>query len=276
MPLLWVLRDVLNLTGTKYGCGIEVCGACTVMIDGQPEHSCVFDVSSAVGKQIVTIEGLSQDRSHPAQQAWIAQPGAAVRLLPARHADVGRLRDEGRPPRQRDRVRGEEPLRLRHLPARQAGRRRPVSNDRRRSNTMDDTRHISTAASSWAPPPARPDARLRRWAALGCPRNRRTPPDAESGEHLAERRHRQQHHADRRRRPTWARARSQGLAPGARRRPDGRLSAASRWCRAGRRWPRRRPSARPSSPPAPASRATTTGGCAMRRRSRARCWSRRR
>ena len=71
MPLLWVLREVLNLTGTKYGCGIEVCGACTVMIDGQPEHSCVFDVSSAVGKSIVTIEGLSKDRSHPAQQAWI-------------------------------------------------------------------------------------------------------------------------------------------------------------------------------------------------------------
>ena len=71
-PLLWVLRDVLGLTGTKYGCGIEVCGACTVLIDGQREHSCVFDVSSAVGKKIVTIEGLSKDRSHPAQQAWIA------------------------------------------------------------------------------------------------------------------------------------------------------------------------------------------------------------
>jgi isoquinoline 1-oxidoreductase alpha subunit len=73
MPLLWVLRDVLNLTGTKYGCGIEVCGACTVMIDGQREHACVFNVSSAVGKKIVTIEGLSPDRSHPAQQAWIAK-----------------------------------------------------------------------------------------------------------------------------------------------------------------------------------------------------------
>ena len=72
MPLLWVLRDVLNLTGTKYGCGIEVCGACTVMVDGQREHSCVFDVASAVGKKVVTIEGLSADRSHPAQQAWIA------------------------------------------------------------------------------------------------------------------------------------------------------------------------------------------------------------
>lgn len=71
MPLLWVLRDVLNLTGTKYGCGIEVCGACTVMVNGQPEKSCDMNVSSAVGKTIVTIEGLSKDRSHPAQQAWI-------------------------------------------------------------------------------------------------------------------------------------------------------------------------------------------------------------
>lgn len=71
MPLLWVLRDLLGLTGTKYGCGIEVCGACTVLVNGQREHSCVFDASSAVGKQVVTIEGLSPDRSHPAQQAWI-------------------------------------------------------------------------------------------------------------------------------------------------------------------------------------------------------------
>ena len=72
MPLLWALRDLLGLTGTKYGCGIEVCGACTVMVNGQPEKSCDMDVSSAVGKQITTIEGLSANRSHPAQQAWIA------------------------------------------------------------------------------------------------------------------------------------------------------------------------------------------------------------
>jgi len=71
MPLLWVLRDVLNLTGTKYGCGITACGACTVMIDGEPKKTCDMDVSSAVGKRIVTIEGLSPDRSHPAQVAWI-------------------------------------------------------------------------------------------------------------------------------------------------------------------------------------------------------------
>jgi len=72
MPLLWVIRDLIGLTGTKYGCGIEVCGACTVLVDGQAEHACVYDASSAVGKKITTIEGLSSDRSHPAQQAWVA------------------------------------------------------------------------------------------------------------------------------------------------------------------------------------------------------------
>lgn len=71
-PLLWVLRDVLGLTGTKYGCGIQSCGACMVLIDGQPEYSCVFDVSSAVGKKIVTIEGLSPTNTHPVQMAWQA------------------------------------------------------------------------------------------------------------------------------------------------------------------------------------------------------------
>ena len=73
MPLLWVLRDLLGLTGTKYGCGIEVCGACTVLINGQAEHACVYDVTSAVGKKIVTIEGLSPNCSHPVQKAWIAE-----------------------------------------------------------------------------------------------------------------------------------------------------------------------------------------------------------
>jgi aerobic-type carbon monoxide dehydrogenase small subunit (CoxS/CutS family) len=71
MPLLWVLRDLIGLTGTKYGCGIEICGACTVLINGQPEKSCEVDASSAAGRTITTIEGLSADRSHPAQQAWI-------------------------------------------------------------------------------------------------------------------------------------------------------------------------------------------------------------
>jgi isoquinoline 1-oxidoreductase alpha subunit len=71
MPLLWVLRDLIGLTGTKYGCGIEICGACTVLVNGEPEKSCDIDVSSAVGKRITTIEGLSPDRSHPAQKAWV-------------------------------------------------------------------------------------------------------------------------------------------------------------------------------------------------------------
>lgn len=71
MPLLWVLRDVLGLTGTKYGCGIEICGACTVWVNGEPQKSCDMDVGSAAGKRITTIEGLSPDRSHPAQKAWV-------------------------------------------------------------------------------------------------------------------------------------------------------------------------------------------------------------
>ena len=70
-PLLWVLRDTLNLTGTKYGCGIAACGACTVHIDGEPARSCSYPVSSVAGKKIATIEGLAPDRSHPVQQAWI-------------------------------------------------------------------------------------------------------------------------------------------------------------------------------------------------------------
>lgn len=71
-PLLWVLRDALGLTGTKFGCGISQCGACTVHVDGVALRSCSLPVSAAVGKQVTTIEGLSADRSHPLQQAWIA------------------------------------------------------------------------------------------------------------------------------------------------------------------------------------------------------------
>jgi isoquinoline 1-oxidoreductase alpha subunit len=70
-PLLWVLRDEIGLTGTKYGCGIEVCGACTVLVNGEPEKSCDMSVNEAVGKKITTIEGLSADRSHPVQKAWL-------------------------------------------------------------------------------------------------------------------------------------------------------------------------------------------------------------
>jgi aerobic-type carbon monoxide dehydrogenase small subunit (CoxS/CutS family) len=72
-PLLWVLRDTLGLTGTKFGCGKALCGACTVFVDGEATRSCVTPVESAANKKIVTIEGLSSDRSHPVQRAWIAE-----------------------------------------------------------------------------------------------------------------------------------------------------------------------------------------------------------
>src|SRR3970040_695501 len=71
-PLLWVLRDALGLTGTKYSCGIAVCGACTVHGDGAPVRACVTPRSAVAAKSITTIEGLSQDSSHPVQRAWIA------------------------------------------------------------------------------------------------------------------------------------------------------------------------------------------------------------
>ena len=95
MPLLWVLRDLLGLTGTKYGCAIEVCGACTVIMDNQREHSCVVNVGSCVGKKIVTIEGLSADNSNAVQKAWIdnqvpqcgyCQPGMIMAAEASRRA----------------------------------------------------------------------------------------------------------------------------------------------------------------------------------------------
>ena len=72
MPLLWVLRDAMGLTGTKFGCGIAQCGACTVHLDGEPVRSCSLPVSAVGGKRVVTIEGLSADSSHPVQKAWVA------------------------------------------------------------------------------------------------------------------------------------------------------------------------------------------------------------
>jgi isoquinoline 1-oxidoreductase subunit alpha len=70
-PLLWVLRDHLSLTGTKYGCGMALCGACTVHLDGVPVRSCVLPLQAAAGKKVTTIEGLSQNRSHAVQRAWM-------------------------------------------------------------------------------------------------------------------------------------------------------------------------------------------------------------
>jgi len=72
-PLLWALRDGLQLTGTKYACGIAQCGACIVLVDGAPLRSCVTPLGAVAGKAVTTIEGLSADRSHPVQQAWISE-----------------------------------------------------------------------------------------------------------------------------------------------------------------------------------------------------------
>src|SRR3981081_4954684 len=75
MPLLWVLRDEIGLTGTKYGCGITACGACTVHVNGQPLRSCTVPIGIVDGADVTTIEGLSPDSRHPVQQAWLAARG---------------------------------------------------------------------------------------------------------------------------------------------------------------------------------------------------------
>ena len=73
MPLLWVLRDLLSLTGTKFSCGMGECGSCTVLVDDEPTRSCITPVSSVEGKSVTTIEGLSADASHPVQKAWLEE-----------------------------------------------------------------------------------------------------------------------------------------------------------------------------------------------------------
>ena len=73
MPLLWALRDLLNLTGTKFGCGVGLCGACVVLMNGESTRSCILPLSAIKDKPITTIEGLSSDGTHPVQQAWVAE-----------------------------------------------------------------------------------------------------------------------------------------------------------------------------------------------------------
>ncbi len=105
-PVLWVLRDMLRLTGTKYGCGVGACGACMIHVDGEAHKSCMMPVSAAVGKKLKTIEGLSVDGSHPVQRAWIeedvaqcgyCQPGqimSAAALLAAKSRPTNAEIDE--------------------------------------------------------------------------------------------------------------------------------------------------------------------------------------
>src|SRR5438034_9337775 len=84
-PLLWVLRDTIGLTGTKYGCGIARCGACTIHVDGQAMKACQLPAAAAVGKQITTTEGLSSHSSHPAHQAWVDIRVPQSRYYPSSH-----------------------------------------------------------------------------------------------------------------------------------------------------------------------------------------------
>ena len=96
-PLLWVLRDTLQLTGTKFGCGAGLCGACTVHLDGAAVRSCSTPVSQAAGKSVITIEGLSSNGQHPLAAGVDRRRSSAVRLLPDR-ADHGRRRAAGEDP----------------------------------------------------------------------------------------------------------------------------------------------------------------------------------
>ena len=122
-PLLWVLRDYLNLTGTKFGCGVAVCGACTVHLDGQPLRSCVIPVSACEGKHVTTIEGLKQDGSlHPVQQAWIDHQVPQCGYCQSGMIMAAAALLSRQPPSERRGHRrcDHQHLPLRHLPARQA------------------------------------------------------------------------------------------------------------------------------------------------------------
>ncbi len=99
MPLLWVLRDILDLTGTKFGCGVSACGACTVLINDHAMRSCQISIKAAVGQTITTIEGLSEDGSHPVQKAWekVAVPQCGYCQTGQMMTVVGLLKHNKRP-----------------------------------------------------------------------------------------------------------------------------------------------------------------------------------
>ena len=137
MPLLWVLRDAMDLKGTKFGCGVAQCGACTVLLDGQPTRSCITPISSVGTSAVTTIESLPRDGSHPLQRAWLELDVAAVRLLPGGPADggLGAAQGDAEPDRRADRHGDErQRLPLRHLPSDQAGHQ--VGGDRRKEGLV--------------------------------------------------------------------------------------------------------------------------------------------
>ena len=124
-PLLWVIREQVGLTGTKYGCGVAACGACTVHINGEVQRSCSLPLSAVkASDKIVTIEGLSANSSHPVQKAWLDGRRAAMRLLPVRpdHGRRGAAEEEAEADRCRHRRGDDQHLPLRHLPAHPRGR----------------------------------------------------------------------------------------------------------------------------------------------------------
>jgi predicted molibdopterin-dependent oxidoreductase YjgC len=113
MPLLWVIREVLNMPGTKFGCGMSMCGACTVHVNGEVARSCVTSIAEVNGKQVTTIEGLANSALHPLQKAW-------MRLLPggANHGRRRLAQEASEADRRADRQRhGIQPLSLRNVPA---------------------------------------------------------------------------------------------------------------------------------------------------------------
>ena len=116
MPLLWYLRDELGLTGTKFGCGVALCGACTVHIDGQAARACATAVSDVAGRSVTTIEGLDRDGNHPVQKAWRALnvPQCGYCQAGQNHAGRGALGDDKESVRGRDQRRHER----QHLPLR--------------------------------------------------------------------------------------------------------------------------------------------------------------
>ena len=151
MPLLWVIRDVVGLTGTKFGCGLAQCGACTVHLNGEPTRSCVTPASSAVGKTVTTIEGLSPTSSHALQLAWIAEqvPQCGYCQSGQLMSAAALLDEASRPDRRRNRRRHDR----QHLPVRHLSTHPPRDSPRGASEVnglrlttldQDRSRHAET------------------------------------------------------------------------------------------------------------------------------------